>query len=85
MKQIKSMEKRLSEIIELRKKLEELGFDAKNEQVKYLYDKMNSFVKDAEGFSDKIDLPDYNRIALCKFSLQPHCVSTIVLRTNTTG
>jgi len=81
MKQIKPMDKRLSEIVELRKKLEELGFDAKNEQVKYLYDKMNRFVKDAEGFSDKIDLLDYNRVALCKFSLQPHCVSTIVLRT----
>ena len=80
MKATKTIEARLKEVVEFRKKFEELGLDSKNEQVKELINKMNSFVKDGIGFSDKIDLSDYGRVAICKFSTQPRTVSTIVLR-----
>jgi hypothetical protein len=80
MKQVKSIEARLKEVIEFRKKFEELGLDTESEQVKELIKKMNRFVKDGDGFSDKIQLSDYGRVAICKFSTQKSCVSTIVLR-----
>jgi hypothetical protein len=80
MKQTKTIEARLKEMIEFRKKFEELGLDPENEQMKELIEKMNSFVRDGAGFSDKIRLPDYGRVAICKFSTQPRSVSTIVLR-----
>ena len=80
MKQTKSIEARLKEVVEFRKKFEELGIDSKNEQVKELIEKMNTFVRDGTGFSDKIKLTDYGRVAICKFSTQKTNVSTIVLR-----
>lgn len=80
MKATKSIEARLKEVVEFRKKFEELGLDSQNEQVKELIEKMNNFVRDGTGFSDKIDLSDYGRVAICKFSTQPRSVSTIVLR-----
>jgi len=80
MKQVKSIEARLKEAIEFRKKFEELGLDTENEQVKELIEKMNRFVRDGTGFSGKIELSDYGRVAICKFSTQPRSVSTIVLR-----
>ena len=80
MKQTKTIEARLKEMIEFRKKFEELGLDPENEQMKELIEKMNSFVRDGAGFSDKIRLPDYGRVAICKFTNQPRSVSTIVLR-----
>jgi hypothetical protein len=80
MKQVKSIEARLKEVVEFRKKFEELGLDSQNEQVKELIEKMNNFVRDGTGFSDKIDLSDYGRVAICKFTNQPRSVSTIVLR-----
>jgi len=80
MKQVKTIEARLKEVIEFRKKFEELGLDSENEQMKELIEKMNRFVKDGAGFSDKIELLDYGRVAICKFSTQKSCVSTIVLR-----
>ena len=83
MKQVKSIEARLKEVVEFRKKFEELGLDTENEQVKELIEKMNRFVRDGAGFSDKIELSDYGRVAICKFSTQPRCVSTIVLRSLT--
>lgn len=83
MKQTKTIEARLKEVIEFRKKFEELGLDSENEQVKELIEKMNRFVRDGAGFSDKIRLPDYGRVAICKFTNQPRCVSTIVLRSLT--
>ena len=73
MKPAKTIEARLKEMIEFRKKFDELGLDPENEQ-------MNSFVRDGAGFSDKIELSDYGRVAICKFSTQPRSVSTIVLR-----
>jgi hypothetical protein len=76
-------EVRLKEVVEFRKKFEELGLDIENEQVKKLIEKMNRFVRDGAGFSDKIILSDYGRVAICKFSTQKSCVSTIVLRTLT--
>lgn len=80
MKQTKTIEARLKEVVELRKKFEELGFDPENEQVKELFAKMSSFVKDGVGFSDKLYLDEYGRVAICKFTNQPRSVSTIVLR-----
>lgn len=80
MKQTKTIEARLKEVIELRKKFEELGLDSENEQMKELIEKMNRFVRDGVGFSDKIELSDYGRVAICKFTTQPRSVSTIVLR-----
>jgi hypothetical protein len=80
MKTIKTIEARLKEVIEFRKRFEELGLDSENEQMKELVEKMNRFVKDGAGFSDKINMPDYGRVAICKFSMQKNCVSTIVLR-----
>lgn len=83
MKPTKSLEARLKEVIELRKKFDELGLDSENEQMKILIEKMNQFVRDGIGFSDKIELSDYGRVAICKFSTQKNCVSTIVLRSIT--
>ena len=80
MKPSKSIEARLKEVIEFRKKFEELGMDTENEQMKILIEKMNIFVRDGVGFSDRIDLSDFGRVAICKFSTQPRSVSTIVLR-----
>ena len=80
MKQTKTIEARLKEVIELRKKFEELGLDSENEQMKELIEKMNRFVRDGVGFSDKIELSDYGRVAICTCSTQPRSVSTIVLR-----
>lgn len=80
MKSTKTIEARLKEVIELRKKFGELGLDSKNEQMKKLIEKMNRFARDGVGFSDKIRLPDYGRVAICKFTNQPRSVSTIVLR-----
>lgn len=81
MKQAKTIEARLKEVIELRKKFEELGLDSENGQMKKIIEKMNRFVRDGTGFSDKIELSDYGRVAICKFSTQKNCVSTIILRT----
>jgi hypothetical protein len=80
MKSVKTIEARLKEVVELRKKFEELGLDSENEQMKELIGKMNRFVRDGIGFSDKIDLSDYGRVAICKFSTQKNSVSTVVLR-----
>jgi hypothetical protein len=80
MKQQKTIEARLKEVIEFRKKFEELGLDPEHAQVKVLIDIMNDFVKNGNGFSDNVDLSDFGRVAICKFSMQPRCVSTIVLR-----
>jgi hypothetical protein len=81
MKPVKPIGARLKEVIEFRTKFEELGMDCASENMKELVDKMNTFFKDGIGFSDRILLPDYGRVAICKLSTQPRCVSTIVLRT----
>jgi len=79
MKQKKPTETRLKEVIEFRKKFDELGLPTEHPQVAELLETMNRFVR-GEGFSGHIDLTDFGRTAVCKLSLQPHCVSTIVLR-----
>lgn len=83
MKPTKSLEARLKEVIELRKKFDELGLNIDNDQMKILIEKMNMFVRNGVGFSDRIELSDYGRVAICKFSTQKNCVSTIVLRSIT--
>lgn len=80
MKSKKSDIVRVKEMLELRKKFAELGLDEETEGMKQLVQKMNDFVKGGVGFSGKIVLEEYNRVAVCKFSLQPHSVSTIVLK-----
>ena len=85
MKSVKTLEARLKEVVEFRKKFGELGLDTENDQVKELVEKMNRFVRDGVGFSDKIKMSDYGRVAICKFSMQKNCVSTIVLRALTTS
>lgn len=79
MKAKKTQEARVKEMIELRKKFDELGLDMGNEQMRVLLSKMNEFVKGV-GFSGRVDLSDFGRTAVCKFTLQRHCVSTIVLK-----
>lgn len=79
MKQQKSIEARLKEVIEFRKKFDELGLPKDHPQIAELLETMNAFVR-GTGFSGHIDLGDFGRTAICKLSLQPHCVSTIVLR-----
>jgi hypothetical protein len=80
MKEKKSDTVRIKEMIELRKKFIELGLDDENEQMKVLIAHMNDFARDAVGFSSKVDLSDFGRIAICKFTNQPRSVSTIVLK-----
>lgn len=82
MKQAKSIEARVAEVVEFRKKFGELGMDSEDEGVKTLIEKMNEFVRDGTGFSDRIQLLKYERVAICKFSTKKNCVSTIVLRQN---
>ena len=79
MKSYKSVDKRVAEMIEFRKKFDELGLPKEHPQVAELIEKMNDFIK-GQGFSGHVDLSDFGRTAICKFSLQPHCISTIVLR-----
>lgn len=79
MKTQKTVEKRVAEMIEFRKKFEELGLPSEHLQIAELISKMNDFVRGI-GFSGHVDLSDFGRTAICKFTLQPHCVSTIVLR-----
>ena len=79
MKKYKEVTSRIKEMVEIRKKLDELGFNRDHEQVSELYKKMDCFVH-GEGFSGKVVLSDFGRVAICKFSLQPHCVSTMILR-----
>jgi isopropylmalate/homocitrate/citramalate synthase len=79
MKSQKPVEKRVKEMIEIRKKLDEMGLDSENAQVAELFKKMDDFVRGI-GFSGHVDMTDFGRVAICKFSLQPHCVSTLVLR-----
>ncbi|AGE50585.1 hypothetical protein PBCVCVR1_694L [Paramecium bursaria Chlorella virus CVR-1] len=79
MKVKKSLEARVKEMVEIRKKFDELGLDLENEQMQVLIAKMNDFVR-GFGFSGKVDLSDIGRTAICKFTLQPHSVSTIILR-----
>jgi hypothetical protein len=79
MKAKKDTAARLKEMVELRKKFVELGLDHENEDMKTLLAKMNDFVK-GTGFSGKVVLEDFKRVAVCKFTLQPHSVSTIVLK-----
>jgi hypothetical protein len=71
---------RVKEMLELRKKFSELGLDEENEDMKTLIKKMNDFVKEGVGFSGKVVLEEYKRVAVCKFSLQPHSISTIILK-----
>jgi hypothetical protein len=71
---------RVKEMLELRKKFAELGLDEETDGMKELIQKMNAFVKESVGFSGKIVLEEYKRVAVCKFTLQPHSVSTIVLK-----
>lgn len=80
MKSKKDVAVRVKEMIEIRKKFQELGLDEETEGMKLLIEKMNEFARDAIGFSGKIRLEEYNRVAICKFTNQPHSVSTIVLR-----
>ena len=42
MKQVKTIEARLKEVIEFRKKFEELGLDSENEQMKELIEKITT-------------------------------------------
>jgi hypothetical protein len=79
MKSKKTMEARVKEMIEIRNKFDELGLDTENDQMKALIVKMNDFVR-GTGFSGRVDLSDFGRVAICKFTNQPHSVSTIVLR-----
>ena len=79
MKQQKTVEARLKEVIEFRKKFDELGLPPGNPQIAELLEKLNEFVR-GQGFSGHVDLSDFGRTAVCKLSLQPHCVSKIVLR-----
>jgi hypothetical protein len=79
MKSYKPVDKRVAEMIEFRKKFDELGLPKEHPQIAKLNEKMNDFVKGV-GFSGHVDLSDFGRTAICKFSLQPRCVSTIVLR-----
>jgi len=80
MKQQKTIEARLKEVMEFRKKFDELGLPKDHPQIAELLETLNNFVRGV-GFSGHIDISDFdNRVAICKLSLQPHCVSTIVLR-----
>jgi hypothetical protein len=79
MKQPKSVEARLKEVIEFRKKFDELALPKDHPQIAELLEKLNDFVR-GQGFSGHVDLSDFGRTAVCKLSLQAHCVSKIVLR-----
>jgi hypothetical protein len=80
MKQKKSLDARVKEVVEFRKKFQELGLDPSHPQVKILIDLMNDFARHGYGFSNIVDLSDFGRKAVCKFSTQKNCVSTIILK-----
>lgn len=80
MKQAKSTEARVAEVVEFRKKFKELGMNSEDEGVKTLIEKMNEFVRNGTGFSDRIQLLNYERVAICKLTTKKNCVSAIVLR-----
>ena len=79
MKAKKTLDARVKEMVEIRKKFVELNLNEETEEMQNLIAKMNEFVR-GTGFSGKVDLGALGRVAICKFTLQPHSISTIVLR-----
>lgn len=79
MKNPKTTEKRLEEVVSFRKKFDELGLPANHPQVRELLDAMNEFVR-GTGFTGTIPLTDFGRNAIVKLSLRDGVESTIVLR-----
>lgn len=79
MKHPKPIEKRLEEVVCIRKKLEELGIERDHPQVRRLIDVMNDFVR-GTGFTGTIPLSDFGRNAIVKLAMRNNVESTIVLR-----
>ncbi len=79
MKQPKSVEKRIEEVVCIRKKLDELGFERDHPQVRRLVDVMNDFVR-GTGFTGTISLSDFGRNALVKLATRDNVESTVTLR-----
>lgn len=79
MKQPKSIEQRLEEVVCIRKKLDELGLKRDHPQVRKLVDVMNEFVR-GTGFTGTISLSDFGRNALVKLATRDGVESTVTLR-----
>lgn len=79
MKDPKPVEKRLEEVVCIRKKLEELGLERDHPQVRHLINVMNDFVR-GTGFTGTISLSDFGRNALVKLATRNNVESTVVLR-----
>ncbi len=79
MKHPKPIEKRLEEVVCIRKKLDELGLERDHPQVRKLVDVMNDFVR-GTGFTGTISLSDFGRNALVKLATRDNVESTVTLR-----
>lgn len=79
MKNPKTVEERLSEVIGIRKKLDDLGLSPDHPQVKSLIGVLNDFVR-GEGFTGTVSLSDFGRVALAKLALRRGVDSEVTLR-----
>lgn len=75
----KTTESRVSEAIKIRQKMREVGLSEEDEQVQQLCKVLNDYVRGV-GYTGKIRLDQYDRVALVKLSLQDQVENTIVLR-----
>lgn len=75
----KTTETRVGEAIKIRQKMREVGLSEEDEQVQQLCRVLNDYVKGV-GFTGKIRLDRYDRVALVKLSLQDQVENKIVLR-----
>lgn len=80
----KTLDARVEEAVQIRRKLDDVGVDAASEPgVKRVHAVLNDFVR-GHGFTGRVPLPAVGRVALLRLSMQAHVPSVAVLRSVTT-
>ena len=74
----KTKEERLSEILDLRRKLKLLGYNHSHDEVKRLFQVLSLFVENGEYIKDKFIIQGYNKIIFVE--LLPRQNATNVVR-----
>jgi hypothetical protein len=80
MRPLKPTAERVREAVAIRAKLDSLGLSPEDDDFKRLCDVLSDFVRSGTGFSGRLPLRAYGRVALVRLSVREGAKTTVTLR-----
>ena len=74
---------RLTEIVDIRRKLRNLGYDASHSEVKRLFDVLSAFVENGDYVKDKFVIDGYDRVIHVLLLPRMHAQNVVRIRNET--